>query len=87
MQGSVYDIEGRLMFKVVVFICSLHVSPSNCDATTTSVTPLETPEFASELQCYGNETLSWIAKLAIKPEPNKEYAKITCQHIKPKDGD
>jgi hypothetical protein len=67
------------MFKLIVLICSVSVSPSNCNEQTAKQ-QLETPEFSNSLDCQ-TQFEPWLAKIAIKPIPGKEYPKTVCQRV------
>lgn len=68
------------MFKVVVYICLLSVSPNACDRTT-ALTTLESEPMRNSLECL-KSSQEWLAKLAVKPELNAEYPKVSCERIK-----
>lgn len=63
------------MFKILVFMCSLNITPANCTEKNASQV-LESPTFTNPFEC--NQSQSWLAKLAIQPIPGKEYIKTSC---------
>lgn len=68
------------MFKVIVLLCSIGMSPNDCTKTT-SIMNLESPSFTNSMECQ-TQAQPWLAKIAMKANPAKEYHKIICYRIK-----
>ena len=65
------------MFQVLILICSIGVSRSDCQIET-ATDVIQGPVVANEIMCalHGQ---AYIAPTAIAPRPDKEYVKLKCQ--------
>lgn len=64
------------MFKVLILICSLSLSPDQCQ-TDTAVTVITGPE-ASNLAMCGLHGQAYLANTALAEKHEGEYVKVTC---------
>ena len=65
------------MLSVVVLICSLTIAPQDCTSAN-AVATLRGGEANTPMSC-GTELQAMLGRSAIKPDPEKEYAKIVCR--------
>lgn len=66
------------MLSVVVLICSIATSPADCrDLTALQVVSGGEARTVASGAAHAQESL---ARAAIKPAPDREYAKVQCLH-------
>lgn len=64
------------MFKVLILICSVSMSPADCQAYN-AVDVIQGPDSASELIC-GLHGQAYLAQIALDRHRDDEYLKVKC---------
>ncbi|WP_159729549.1 hypothetical protein [Methylosinus sp. Ce-a6] len=66
-----------MLYSVVILVCSLSVSPSDCRPET-AIDVVQGPKVATQSQCgfLGQAT---IARTTLAPREGQEYLKIVCR--------
>jgi hypothetical protein len=64
------------MFKVLILVCSVALSPKECQADT-AVAVIDGPEAPNEVMC-GLNGQAYLANTALAERREDEYVKVTC---------
>jgi len=64
------------MNSVVILICSLTMAPGDCNVAT-ALDVLNAGEARTVASC-GLQAQATLARTAVKPDPDREYAKVEC---------
>lgn len=64
------------MFKVLILVCSVALSPDQCQADT-AVAVIDGPEAPNEVMC-GLNGQAYLANTALAERREGEYVKVTC---------
>ena len=64
------------MFKVLILVCSVALSPDECQADT-AVAVIDGPEAPNEVMC-GLNGQAYLANTALAERREDEYVKVTC---------
>jgi hypothetical protein len=69
------------MLSVIILICSVSTQPQNCDSANALAT-LRGGKVASVMIC-GRNAQTYLSQSALKPDPDREYAKVQCVQERP----
>jgi hypothetical protein len=64
------------MFKVLILVCSVALTPDECQADT-AVAVIDGPEAPNEVMC-GLNGQAYLAGTAMASKQEDEYVKVTC---------
>jgi hypothetical protein len=69
------------MLSVIILICSVSTQPQNCHSANALAT-LRGGQVASVMGC-GRNAQTYLSQSALKPDPDREYAKVQCVQERP----
>lgn len=69
------------MLSIVILICSISTAPRDCDSSRALAT-LHGGNAVSTRNC-GVQAQAFLSRSALKPDPDREYAKIECLREEP----
>jgi hypothetical protein len=72
--------ENRMIFQIVILVCSMAVDHAACQPET-AVDVVHGPHVSSEIEC-GKIGMTTLAATVVAPRPGLEYVKIVCRRKK-----